>query len=143
MRVMVLVKASETSEAGQFPSTELIAAMSAFNEELVEAGVLLAADGLKPSSQGARIQFDADGSRTVVDGPFAETKELLSGFWVWQVDSLDHAIEWARKIPSAHGETGNFEIRPCFELDDFADQLTPELREKQDDLRSRLEAQQS
>jgi hypothetical protein len=139
MRVMVLVKATEESEAGQMPSQELLTEMGAFNEELVKAGVMLAGEGLHPSSEGVRVAFSG-AERKVIDGPFAETKELLAGYWLWQVKSLDEAIEWAKRIPNPTGEEGVVEIRPVFETDDFGDALTPELREQDQRLREQTEA---
>jgi hypothetical protein len=139
MRVMVLVKATEESEAGQMPSQELLTEMGAFNEELVKAGVMLAGEGLHPSSEGARVAFSG-AERKVIDGPFAETKELLAGYWLWQVKSLDEAIEWAKRIPNPTGEEGVVEIRRVFETDDFGDALTPELREQDQRLREQTEA---
>ena len=119
MRVMVLVKATKDSEAGKMPGNELLAAMGKFNEELVKAGVMLAGDGLKPSSKGARVRFNGT-KRTVIDGPFAETKELVAGFWIWQVKSLAEAIEWLKRCPNPHPDECEVEIRPCFEPSDFA-----------------------
>ena len=139
MRVMVLIKATEESEAGVMPSQELLTQMGNFNEELVKAGVMLAGDGLHPSSRGVRVEFSG-GERKVIDGPFAETKELLAGYWVWQVKSLDEAIEWAKRIPNPDGTDGVVEIRPVFEADDFGDSLTPELREQEARLREQAEA---
>jgi hypothetical protein len=140
MRVMVLIKATEQSEAGEMPSQKLLEEMTAFNEELVKAGVMLAGDGLHPSSQGKRVIFSGS-ERKVVDGPFPETKELLAGYWVWQVKSMDEAIEWVRRIPDAEeGVEAIVEIRPVGELDDFSDILTPELREKNEQLRQQTEA---
>ena len=139
MRVMVLIKATEDSEAGVMPSQELLTQMGNFNEELVKAGVMLAGDGLHPSSKGVRVVFSR-GERKVIDGPFAETKELLAGYWVWQVKSLDEAIEWVKRIPNPTGESGVVEIRPVFEPDDFGDSLTPELREQEARLREQAEA---
>src|SRR5512132_3767026 len=130
MRVMVLIKATEESEAGVMPSQELLRQMGNFNEELVKAGVMLAGDGLHPSSKGVRVAFSGS-ERKVIDGPFAETKELLAGYWVWQVKSLDEAIEWVKRIPNPTGQEGVVEIRPVFEADDFGDELTPELREQE------------
>lgn len=130
MRVMVLVKANEESEAGGAPDEEMMAAMGRYNEELAKAGILLAADGLHPSSRGARIQFDGD-KRTVVDGPFAETKELIAGYWLWQVKSLEEAIEWGKHCPNPTGVEGQIEIRPVYEADDFGESFTPELREQE------------
>jgi hypothetical protein len=141
MRVMVLVKATEESEAGQMPSQELLTQMGAFNEELVKAGVMLAGEGLHPSSKGSRVAFSG-AERKVIDGPFAETKELLAGYWLWQVKSLDEAIEWAKRIPNPDGTDGVVEIRPVFETDDFGDELTPELREQEQRLREQVEANQ-
>jgi hypothetical protein len=139
MRVMVLIKATEESEAGQMPSQELLTQMGAFNEELVKAGVMLAGEGLHPSSKGVRVAFSG-AERKVIDGPFAETKELLAGYWLWQVKSLDEAIEWAKRIPNPDGTDGVVEIRPVFETDDFGDELTPELREQEQRLRDQVEA---
>jgi hypothetical protein len=139
MRVMVIVKASKDSEAGVMPDTELLAAMGAFNEELVKAGVMLAGEGLHPSAKGVRVQYSGS-ARSVIDGPFAETKELIAGFWLWQVRSMDEAIEWARRCPNPHAEDCEIEIRPVFEADDFGEAFTPELREQEDRLRGELDA---
>jgi hypothetical protein len=139
MRVMVLIKATEDSEAGVMPSQELLTEMGAFNEELVKAGVMLAGEGLHPSSKGARVLFSGS-ERRVIDGPFAETKELLAGYWLWQVKSMDEAIEWARRIPNPTGEEGTVELRPVFEVEDFGEELTPELREREAQIRARTEA---
>jgi hypothetical protein len=136
MRVMVLIKANERSEAGEVPSRELLEQMTAYNEDLVKAGVMLAGDGLHPSSEGVRVAFSGN-ERKVIDGPFAETKELLAGYWVWQVKSIDEAIEWVKRIPNPEGEESVVEIRPVFEPDDFGDELTPELREKDRVLREK------
>jgi hypothetical protein len=136
---MVLIKATEQSEAGEMPSQELLEQMTAFNEELVRAGVMLAGEGLHPSSRGARVEFSGS-ERRVIDGPFAETKELLAGYWLWQVKSIDEAIEWARRIPNPTGEQGVVEIRPVFETDEFGDEFTPELREREARLRAQAEA---
>ncbi len=138
MRVMVIVKASDDSEAGVMPSTELLAAMGNYNEELVKAGVMLAGEGLHPSSRGARVVFDGK-KRAVIDGPFAETKELIAGFWLWQVKSMEEAIEWLKRCPM---EDGHVELRPVFEADDFGEALTPELREREERLRAQAEQQQ-
>ena len=127
MRVMVIVKASKDSEAGVMPDPKLLADMGRFNEELVKAGVILAGEGLKASSFGARVKFSGS-SRTVIDGPFAETKELIAGFWLWQVRSMDEAIEWVRRCPSPHVGDCEIEIRPVFEMEDFGEALTPEIR---------------
>src|SRR5436190_7117963 len=139
MRVMVLIKATEGSEAGEMPSQELLEQMTGFNEELVKAGVMLAGEGLHPSSKGVRIEFSGS-ERKVIDGPFTETKELLAGYWVWQVTSIDEAIEWAKRIPNPTGEYGVVEIRPVFESDDFGEEFTPELREREQQLRAQTEA---
>lgn len=136
MRFMVIVKATPNSEAGAIPSQELLAAMGAFNEELVKAGVMLAGEGLQPSSKGARVKF-ANGKRTVVDGPFAETKELVAGFWLWQCKSRDEAIEWVKRCPDPMpGEEAVIEIRQLFEADDFGAEFTPELRGQEARLRA-------
>ena len=137
MKVMVIVKASADSEAGAMPSTELLEAMGAFNEALVNAGVMLAAEGLQPSSRGVRVAFDGP-SRTVIDGPFAEARELVAGFWLWQVRSMDEAIEWAKRCPNPMPGRSELEIRPLFEAEDFGAELTPELRAREDLLRARL-----
>ena len=139
MRVMVIVKASKDSEAGVMPDTDLLVAMGKFNEELGKAGVMLAGEGLHPSRRGVRVRY-AGASRTVVDGPFAETKELIAGFWVWQVRSMEEAIEWARRCPNPHPGDSEIEIRPVFETEDFGEAFTPELREQEDRLRE-IEAQ--
>ena len=128
MRVMVLVKASEQSEAGVMPSTELLTAMGKYNEELVKAGVMVAGEGLRPSSKGARVRFSGR-QRTVIDGPFAETRDLVAGFWLWNVKSLQDAIEWLKKAPFDGGE--EVEIRPLHEMEDFAPNMTPELQEQE------------
>jgi hypothetical protein len=137
MRVMVMVKANEDSEAGAMPSTEILSEMGKYNEELVKAGIMLDGEGLHPSSKGVRIQFAGD-QRSVVDGPFAETKELIAGYWVWQVRDMDEAIEWAKRCPNPTGAESMLEIRPVFELDDFGDNVTPEVRERDERLRSQL-----
>ena len=138
MRVMVLIKATEQSEKGEMPSQELLEQMTAYNEELVKAGVMLAGEGLHPSSKGVRVAFSGS-DRKVIDGPFSETKELLAGYWLWEVGSLDEATEWVKRIPNPTGEESVVEIRPVFELDDFGDELTPELREKDRQLRAQTE----
>ena len=138
MRVMVIVKATPDSEAGVMPSTELLAAMGAYNEELVKAGIMLAGEGLHPSAKGKRVRFSGS-QRTVIDGPFAETKELIAGFWLWQVRSMDEAVEWARRCPNPMPGESELEIRPVFEADDFGAEFTPELREQEDRLRAQLE----
>ncbi len=136
MRVMVLVKADENSEAGVMPSTELLTEMGKFNEELVKAGVMLAGEGIHPSSKGKRVRF-AGGKKTVIDGPFAETKELVAGFWMWKVASMDEAVEWLKRSPFQETEV---EIRPVFEAEDFGAEFTPELRDQEDRLRAEIEA---
>src|SRR3954468_14397973 len=130
MRVMVLIKANEQSERGEMPSEKLLTEMTTFNEELVKAGVMLAGDGLHPSAKGVRVAFSGS-ERKVIDGPFAETKELLAGYWIWQVKSLDEAIEGVKRIPNPDGPDTEVEIRPVFEMDDFGDAATPELREQE------------
>jgi hypothetical protein len=142
MRFMILVKANEETEAGVTPSQELLTEMGKYNEELVKAGVLLAGEGLQPSSKGARVRFSGD-KRTVVDGPFAETKELVAGFWLIQVQSKEEAIEWVKRVPNPTGAESEIEIRQVFEADDFGDELTPELREQEERLRAQTEQQQS
>ena len=137
MIVMVMVKATTDSEAGAMPSTELLEAMGKFNEELVNAGVMLAGEGLHPSSRGVRIAFDGP-QRRVIDGPFAETRELVAGFWLWQVRSLDEAVEWAKRCPNPMPGPSELEIRPIFEAEDFGAEFTPELRAQEDRLRERL-----
>jgi len=141
MRFMILVKATKDSEAGVLPSQKLLAEMMKYNEELVKAGVLLAGEGLQPSSKGARVRFSG-GKRTVIDGPFAETKELVAGFWLIQVKSLEEAIEWVKRVPNPHEEEGEIEIRQVFEADDFGDELTPELRETEERLRAQVATNQ-
>ena len=141
MRVMVLIKANEDSEAGVMPSEELFREMGAYNEELVKAGVMLDGDGLKPSSEGARVRFSGS-QRTVIDGPFVETKELIAGYWIWQVESLEEAIEWVKHCPNPMEGESEIEIRPLFEAEDFGEEFTPELREQEERLRAQLKAQQ-
>jgi hypothetical protein len=140
MRVMVIVKATKESEAGKMPSTELLAAMGNFNEELVKAGVMLAGEGLHPSAKGARVRFSGS-QRTVIDGPFAETKELVAGFWLWQVKSMEEAIAWVRRCPNPMESESDIEIRPVFEAEDFGAEFTPELRAQEDRLRAEMEEQ--
>jgi hypothetical protein len=135
MRVMVIVKANKDSEAGVMPSRELLADMGTFNEELVKAGVMLAGEGLHPSSKGKRVRFSGD-RKTVIDGPFTETKELIGGFWLWQVRSMDEAVEWLKRAPFGGG--AEVEIRPVFEASDFGENLTPELRDREQRLREQL-----
>jgi hypothetical protein len=143
MRFMLIVKASKDSEAGVMPSEELMTAMGKFNEEMVEAGIMLAGDGLHPSSKGARVKFQ--GSKTsVVNGPFSETEQLIAGFWIIQVASQDEAVAWARRCPNPMpGTEGEIEIRQIFEAEDFGEEFTPELREQEDRLRAKLDAQQT
>jgi hypothetical protein len=133
MRFMVIVKATEDSEKGAMPSQDMLEAMGAYNEELVKAGVMLDGDGLRPSSYGARVRFDDEGNASVIDGPFAETKELVSGYWVFEVSSKEEAVEWARKAPFRGGE---LEIRPFSVPEDFGEAFTPELQEKENELRA-------
>jgi hypothetical protein len=137
MRVMVLVKATQDSEAGTMPSTELLEAMGKYNEELVNAGIMLAGDGLKPSSQGKRVAFDG-ASRTVIDGPFAETRELMAGFWLWEVKDMAEAMAWAKRCPNPMPGPSEIEIRPIYEMADFAAALTPELAAQEDRLRETI-----
>lgn len=139
MRVMVIVKATNESEAGKMPSTELLAAMGNFNEELVKAGVMLAGEGLHPSAKGKRVRFSG-ADRTVVDGPFAETKELIAGFWLWQVKSMEEAVEWVRRCPNPMEGESEIEIRPVFEAEDFGAEFTPELREQEQRLQAEMQA---
>jgi hypothetical protein len=141
MRVMVIVKADKDSEAGVMPSEQLLTEMGNFNDELVKAGVMLAGEGLHPSSKGVRVRFTGD-KRTVIDGPFAEAKELIAGFWLWQVKSMDEAIEWAKRCPNPMGQESELEIRPVFEADDFGEDFTPELRAQEERQRAELEARQ-
>jgi len=139
MRVMVMVRATAGSEAGAMPSEQLLADMGRFNEELVRAGVMLAGEGLHPSARGRRVVFTGD-QKAVVDGPFVETKELIAGFWLWQVKDMDEAVAWARRCPAPMpGEVGVLELRPVFEADDFGAEFTPELRAQEDRLRAELE----
>jgi hypothetical protein len=154
MRVMVLIKANKDSEAGVMPSEQLLAAMMKYNEELVKAGVMLAGEGLHPSVKGKRVRFQGK-QRTVIDGPFSETKELVAGFWLWQVKSMDEAVEWVRRMPcspedEASGQANDVELRPVFEAEDFGGELTPELRAtwedlaaKEAELRAKSQAQQT
>ncbi|HSJ98499.1 MAG TPA: YciI family protein [Myxococcota bacterium] len=140
MKVMVIVKATKSSEAGALPSEQLLRDMGNFNDELVKAGVMLAGDGLHPSSKGKRVKF-AGGKKTVVDGPFAETKELIAGYWIWQVRSMEEALEWVRRCPEPMpGEEGELEIRPIFEAEDFGEAYTPELRAQEERQRAAIEA---
>jgi hypothetical protein len=138
MRFMVLVKATPESEAGEMPSTEMLAEMGKYNEELAKAGVMLAGEGLHPSSKGARVRFSGS-ERTVIDGPFTETKELIAGFWLWQVKSKEEALEWLKRAPFKEGEV---ELRQVFEADDFGEQFTPELREQEERIRAQVAEKQ-
>ncbi len=139
MRFMIIVKADENSEAGVMPSEALLAAMTKYNEELVNAGVMLAGDGLHPSAKGARVRFEGE-KRTVIDGPFTETKELIAGFWIWQVKSREEAIEWLKKAPFDGGT--EIELRQVFEAEDFGAEFTPELREREENLKTEIERRQ-
>lgn len=140
MRFMVMVKATADSEAGVMPSTELLAAMGRYNEELVKAGIMQAGEGLQPSSKGARVRFSGK-DRHVIDGPFAETKELVAGFWIWKCASLQEAIEWVKRCPNPMPTESEIEIRQIFEAEDFGAEFTPELREQEERLRTQVEAQ--
>jgi hypothetical protein len=141
MRFMVIIKANKDTEAGVMPDQQLLTDMGNFNEELVKAGIMQSGEGLHPSSKGKRIKFSGS-KRTVVDGPFAETKELIAGFWLWQTKSLEEAVEWARRIPNPTGAEGEVEIRQVFEADDFGAEFTPELREQEDRLRAEMARKQ-
>ncbi|AOK32010.1 dehydrogenase [Burkholderia singularis] len=142
MRVMVIVKATSESEAGKMPSTALLEAMGKFNEELVNAGVMLAGEGLHPSSKGKRVRFSGSG-RSVIDGPFAPTGELVAGFWLWQVESMEEAVEWVKRCPNPMESESEIEIRPLFEAQDFGPELTPELRDQEERLRAQISGGQS
>lgn len=139
MRVMVIIKATEDSEAGKMPSEQVLASMGAYNEELVNAGIMLGGDGLKSSSSGKRVRFEGGKQTAVIDGPFTETKELVAGFWIWQVDSMQEAIEWLKRCPVDPRGVVDIEIRPFSEPEDFGEAFTPELQAKEDQLRQRLE----
>jgi hypothetical protein len=141
MRFLVIVKASKDSEAGALPKQQLLEQMGKFNEELVKAGILLAAEGLHPSSKGKRVRFSGT-NRTVIDGPFAETKELIAGFWLWQVRSMEEALEWIKRCPNPHQGESEIEIRPVFEAEDFGSEMTPELVEQGQRLRAEAAAKQ-
>jgi hypothetical protein len=136
---MVMIKANADSEAGVMPSEQLLAEMGKYNEELVEAGIMLAGEGLHPSSQGKRVRFSG-GKTSVMDGPFTETKDLIAGFWLWQVKSMDEAVEWVQRMPNPDQAEAEVEIRPVFEAEDFGDEFTPELREQEERLREQLES---
>jgi hypothetical protein len=140
MRVMVIVKADKTSEAGEMPTEQLLTEMGNYNEQLVKAGIMLAGEGLHPSSKGKRIHFSGK-NRTVIDGPFSETKELIAGFWLWQVRSMEEAIEWVKRCPNPQMGESDIEIRPVFEAEDFGAEFTPELRAQEDRLREQIAAQ--
>jgi hypothetical protein len=140
MRVMVIVKASKESEAGEMPSERLLTEMGKFNEELANAGIMLAGEGLHPSSKGKRVAFSGK-NRTVIDGPFSETKELIAGYWLWQVKDMDEAIAWVKRCPNPMEEESVIEIRPIFEADDFGAEFTPELREQEERIRKQIESQ--
>ena len=142
MRVMVLIKSNKETEAGVMPSEKLLADMGKYNEELVKAGIMLDGEGLHPSSKGKRVKFSG-AKRTVVDGPFAETKELIAGFWMWRVKSMDEAIEWIKRCPNPTGEDAEIELRQVFEAEDFGAEFTPELREQEERLRAQIEKQKS
>jgi hypothetical protein len=137
MRVMVLIKADKNTEAGAMPSEQLLKEMGAFNEELVKAGIMLDGEGLKPSSAGKRVRFSGD-KRTVIDGPFVETKELIAGYWIWKVKSINEALEWVKRCPNPTGAESEVEIRPLFEAEDFGAEFTPELRAQEERLRAEI-----
>jgi hypothetical protein len=137
MKVMVIVKASKDSEAGVMPSTQLLSDMGKFNEELVKAGILLAADGLQPSSKGVRVRFSGK-NRSVTDGPFAETKELIAGYWIWQVKSMEEAVAWVKRCPNPMNDDSDIEIRPFFSPEDFGEAFTPELKKQEERMRSEV-----
>ncbi|KWU16618.1 YciI family protein [Burkholderia cenocepacia] len=141
MRVMVIVKATADSESGRLPDTDMLAAMGQFNEALVKAGILLAADGLHPSSRGKRVHFSGK-NRTVVDGPFSETKELVAGYWLWQVKSMEEAVEWVKRCPNPMPGDSDIEIRPLYELEEFGDAFTPELQEQEARIVVEMDARQ-
>jgi hypothetical protein len=142
MRFMIIIKADKNTEAGVMPDEKLFTEMGKFNEELVNAGIMLAGDGLQPSSKGARVKFSGD-KRTVIDGPFPETKELIAGFWIWKVKSKEEAIEWVKRCPNPTGAESEIEIRQLFDMEDFGAELTPELRAQEERLRAKIEAGQA
>jgi hypothetical protein len=142
MRFMIIIKADKNTEAGVMPDEKLFTEMGNFNEELVNAGIMLAGDGLHPSSKGARIKFSGD-KRTVIDGPFPETNQLIAGFWIWKVKSKEEAIEWVKRCPNPTGAESEIEIRQIFDMEDFGAELTPELRAQEERLRAKMEADQS
>jgi len=139
MRIMILMKANKDSEAGVMPSEQVLTQMGNFNEELVKAGIMQAGEGLHPSSKGARVHFSG-GKQTVIDGPFSETKELLAGFWMWNVKSMEEAIDWVKRIPNPDNDDFEVELRPVFEMEDFGDEFTPEARAQEERLRAEIEA---
>ena len=141
MKVMVIVKADPNTEEGALPDTEMLTAMGNYNDELVKAGIMLAGEGLHPSSKGKKVLFSGD-KRSVVDGPFSEAKELIAGFWIWQVRSMDEAVEWAKRCPNPTGVESELELRPVFAAEDFGEAYTPELREQEERQRAQIEAQQ-
>jgi len=141
MRVIVMVKATKQSEAGTMPDEKMLTEMGKYNEELVKAGIMVAGEGLHPSSKGKRVRFSGT-RRTVIDGPFAETKELLAGYWLWNVKSMEEAVEWLKRCPNPHNEESEVEIRPVFEAEDFGAEFTPELREQEERLRTEIARQQ-
>lgn len=142
MRVMVFVKATKSSEEGMMPTEEMLTEMMRYNEELVDAGIMLGGEGLKPTREAVRVRF-AGSDRIVIDGPFAETKELVAGYWLWEVSSMDEAIEWVKKCPNPMPEDSDIEIRPIYELEDFGDAVTPEVREQEQRLRQQTEARKT
>jgi hypothetical protein len=142
MRVMVMIKADANSEEGAMPDEAMLTAMGNYNEELVKAGIMLSGEGLQPSAKGKKVHFSGD-QRTVIDGPFSEAKELIAGFWIWKVDSMDHAVEWVKKCPNPMGVESDIEIRQVFEEEDFGAEFTPELREQEARLRAEIERQQA
>ena len=142
MRCMILIKATQVTEAGEMPDTEMLIAMGAFNEELVNAGIMVDGEGLHPTSKGARVTF-LNGETSVANGPFPETDRLVAGFWIWQVESLDEAIEWVKRCPSPTGSKSEIEIRPLFEMSDFGDAMTPELQDAENRLRERVQSNQA
>jgi hypothetical protein len=143
MKVMVMVKATKNSESGALPDQKLLAEMGSFNEQLVKAGVMLAGEGLHPSSKGKRVRF-SDGEKMIIDGPFAETKEVVAGFWIWQVKSMDEALDWVRRCPDPMpGEESELELRPIFEAEDFGKEFTPELRAREERLRAKISGRQT
>ena len=142
MRVMVIIKANKDSETGKMPSEELLGAMTKYNEELVKSGIMLAGEGLHPSSKAKRVKLGG-GKKVVVDGPFAEAKELVAGFWIWKVKSIEEAVEWVKRMPNPDNEESEVEIRPVFEAEDFGEEFTPEMRAKEEKLRAEIERRQS